>query len=62
MTNKHKIEYFDSFNIRKPVLEAMLRTGWQVNVNNEIEFDLPLANYSEHQRAVIGVKRGQVYL
>ena len=52
----HPIVYPDSFDVRRPVLEAAssLSGRWRVSANGKaLEVDLPLGNYSPHERAVI---------
>lgn len=53
---QHPISDPASFPVRQPVLEAMssLKGRWKV-VNNgqSLEVDLPLSNYSPHERDVI---------
>jgi len=55
MENEHEIAFKESFDIRRPVLEAMLPGNrWSETTDGErIKFDLPLNNYSKHERDVI---------
>jgi hypothetical protein len=51
----HPIDWKELFYLRKPVLEKMLRDSrWQVSADGAtLLLDLPLTNYSPHERHII---------
>jgi hypothetical protein len=54
--SRHPLADADRFEVRRPVLDAMpsLRDRWRRSEDGKaLEVDLPLSDYSPHERAII---------
>lgn len=53
--SSHPISFTETFNLREPVLKAILgSTRWSVTPDGKnLLLDLPLGNYSTHERHII---------
>jgi hypothetical protein len=50
----HTLADPESFDVRRPVIDAMLRGRWRLSDDGKsIHVDLPLSSYSPKERAVI---------
>ena len=54
-SHEYRIEFKESFHIRRPVLAAMLNENrWEISPDgSKLLLDLPLNNYSTHQKDII---------